>query len=41
MVLEATGETEQARQAWQSCAAGVRGGPQQQEHIRLCEAKLR
>ena len=41
IVLEATGSTEQARQAWQSCAAGVRGGPQQQEHIRLCEAKLR
>jgi len=41
MALEAAGATEQARQAWQSCAAGVRGGPQQQEHIRLCEAKLR
>jgi tetratricopeptide (TPR) repeat protein len=41
MALEAMGNSEQARQAWQACAAGIRRGPQQQEHILLCEERLR
>jgi thioredoxin-like negative regulator of GroEL len=39
--LEALGASERARQAWQACAAGIQRGPEQLEHIRLCEARLR
>lgn len=39
--LEAMGEAEAAHEAWQACAAGVRRGADQQEHIRRCEEKLR
>ena len=41
LALEALGRTEQARQAWGACAAGVQRGSQQIEHVRLCEDRLR
>ena len=40
LTFEALGDSGQAQEAWEACAAGVRRG-QQQQHVRLCEGKLR
>ena len=41
LTFEILGDSERAQEAWEACAAGVRRGQQQQEHVRLCERKLR
>jgi tetratricopeptide (TPR) repeat protein len=40
LTFEILGDSERAQEAWEACAAGVRRGQQQQEHVRLCERKL-